>query len=563
MEANLASTHVQTLKRIGRNLLHANQLAEAVGALAAVLRQDPSDVETHLWLGDIYLAGDDSATAQQLYRQAQALGADPREIQKRLGLLQADAGRRTTTGEPDPTDPAALERLLQRLTGASAVVSDQDIHQAAQVLQDILGSRSPAETIARRLPELEALLPSLLELNIREADKNGRPNLAEALRGLQGTVRPAASKPPAPAAPARPRLLVWDPAGDEARWPVAAWRAAGYPVEFVAWLEPPPAGDPPIIVARHPHTAPERLGVLQAQVAAGAKLILVLETDVAGLTPNHSDYERLGLSTPERQAAYTATVRLATLICVPNAALAELLRPAGCPVRVIPPSWNQADEVWHRPATSRTTLNIGWIGASGETADLADIRRQLLGVLREFPATRLVVVGDASAYQLFHVLPEERRQYLPSLSDADDLETLRHLDVLVWPLRNTLYNRTRSDAYLLAAGVRRVPWLASPAAAALGWSAGGLIAAAPDDWRVLLRRLVQEPALRRQLEAGGRALAETRELTRLGPDWLAAVASVAGQPRPAGQPQRAVNAPSRSINFGLGQRLAIPGVAGA
>jgi tetratricopeptide (TPR) repeat protein len=173
-------------KSVGRAHLHANRLEEALDVFADLIRQYPGDAEAHWLLGDCYLAGGDAATALQLYRRAQVIEPGNTEISRRLLLAQGERGEQTA--EPVPTDPEAIARLLQRLTGRRAPVTKAEVARAAHILSEIVNSPRPAIEVSKRLNEIDELLPALLELNIRQARADGRPDVAAALEHLSNNI---------------------------------------------------------------------------------------------------------------------------------------------------------------------------------------------------------------------------------------------------------------------------------------------------------------------------------------------------------------------------------------
>ena len=77
------------------------------------------------------------------------------------------------------------------------------------------------------------------------------------------------------------------------------------------------------------------------------------------------------------------------------------------------------------------------------------------------------------------------------------------------------------DTLLMEAGVRGVPWIASPIPAFRNWMAGGIIAESLDDeWHLNLRHLVMDQELRNKLGHAGREAARTREMNYLVKLWL-------------------------------------------
>jgi glycosyltransferase involved in cell wall biosynthesis len=171
-------------------------------------------------------------------------------------------------------------------------------------------------------------------------------------------------------------------------------------------------------------------------------------------------------------------------------------------------------------------VNIGWLGSREQLEDVASIRRMVLRVLREFPYTQLVIGGNAQVYQLFDRIPESRRIFLPPAQPDDYPYLLSQIDILLVPLRDTLFNRMQSDLRLMEAGIRRIPWIASPMPAFIAWGAGGYIAYTDEDWVTHLRTLVQEPKLRSSLGNEGWRKAEQREMSRLGELWQLVIEDV-------------------------------------
>jgi glycosyltransferase involved in cell wall biosynthesis len=275
-----------------------------------------------------------------------------------------------------------------------------------------------------------------------------------------------------------------------------------------------------VVVVRHPQADPELVDGLVACAALGTRVILDVDMDYAHLPPHHADKARLGLGTSKKAKAYSTALRLSNLVCVASQPLAHAMRGAGHPVMVMPPGWTRQNRLWAKAPPARDTLNVGWLGAPGQMEDVAEIRRPLLRVLREFPQTHLVIGGDPLVYALFKALPRERRQYLPPVSFEEMAYLLSQVDVLLVPLRSTPFNKGRSDVRLMEAGVRGIPWIASPLPAYEAWGEGGLLARTPDDWYAALRALVTDAAKRAALGEAGRQQAEEREMGRLGPAWL-------------------------------------------
>jgi len=273
---------------------------------------------------------------------------------------------------------------------------------------------------------------------------------------------------------------------------------------------------------------------LAACSKAGIPAILDLDLDFKHLPYDHPDYESSSLKTPARARDYVTALELSEMIRVPGEAFAAALCPTGKRVQVIPEGWSRSNNLWSKPAATRHTLNIGWVGSPGGLEDLRELRRILIRVLREFPQARMVIAGDPQANELFGSLPEGRYQYLPTPNPQDYPYLLGQIDLLVVPLQPTLFNQHCCDRRLMEAGVRGIPWIASPTPAFLGCGAGVQQTHSLEQWHTDLRQLILDPGLRMGLGQAGRERAEGREFNNLGPAWVGLIEATLDRKATAG-----------------------------
>jgi tetratricopeptide (TPR) repeat protein len=149
-------------KILGKTYLNENRLADALDVFSKILMDYPDDVETLHILGNFYLASGDGKTAKKIYIRALELDPTNKVIQRQVNLAEEMGD--TGLEEPIPTDLPAVARLLQRLTGKSQIISENDIVRAAELLDKIINSESPADLVASHLDEIDELLPALIEL---------------------------------------------------------------------------------------------------------------------------------------------------------------------------------------------------------------------------------------------------------------------------------------------------------------------------------------------------------------------------------------------------------------
>jgi Tetratricopeptide repeat len=525
MTTAFADSDLLVRKGLGRARLNSQRIEEAVGIYAAVLRDCPEDVDAHLVLGDLYLAGGDAATASKLYSHAQSLDPQNADIFSRVALAQAEhSAAPDEPAEPVPTNPSAIARLLQRLTGRANPVTEAEVNRASSMLQEIVHSRQPALAVAERLHDIDTLLPALLELNIRQARADGRLDLAEALRLLLQNIRlqlvnrvPKEDDVPAEAvySPTTRLSVLFLAAGDSPARPrfklaAEALQAAGCQPSVAPSVSPALLRKLDCLVASLADGAQAVEATCRAFVAVGKQVVIDVPSEAS-----------LGAALDGGEAP--AVLRLANRLTAPSAALVEALRTAGYDAALIPPGWSRQSQVWDSTPPDRPAVSLGWLGTPGCLEDGIQIRRTLVRLLREFPGVNLVVAGEPEMQRLFDDLPEAQRRYLPPISPEEIFSAAGEVDILLAPLHPTDSNRLQSDLPLLAAGVRGIPWVASPIPAYVEWKAGGLIAASPEMWHSHLHRLITSAAERRRLGEAGRQKAEEREVNNLDDTWLKAV----------------------------------------
>ncbi len=533
---------LDTMKTNGRAYMATHEIDKALETYVKILEMYPDDVESHLILGDLYLTAGDQGTAAHLYAKALRIEPENTDIVHRIQLATPEhTPEQIKPGEPVPTHPMAIARLLQRLTGRDHPLNDEEINRAAKLLDRIVTSADPATTVANHLEEIDSLLPALIELNIRQAQSDGRPDLANALKDLQTNIRlqldiHSTGKEPGSIKKYQPNsnlgkpvetgqvlFLTPEPSNPSSRVLVIAdaLENAGYHVA----LSSQPASlsaeqNFELTIASNPHASPALMEWLGICSARKVPIILDLDADYEQMPITHPAYSMHGLGTPAQSKAYLTSFLLADTITVSSETLAFRLKSAGYPaVEYIPDGWSKKNSLWNKPGYPRHSLNIGWTSGPGEIEDLAQIRRVIIRVLREFPQTQWIVNGDPQAYQLFDSIPEARRLYLPPVPYDDYPYMLGQIDILLAPFRNIPYYRGLSDQLLVEAGVRSIPWIASPIPSFVTWQAGGLIASTIDEWHTYTRQLVMDADLRVALGRNGRQQAEKRESQYLGKTW--------------------------------------------
>ncbi len=519
-------------KTLGRSCLDENRLEEAAQLFSAILQDYPDDVESLAAMGNLYLAAGEGEQARRFFERA--LWLDPHNEELRRQIEKAWSASWDLNNPPLPSGPADVGRLLQRLTGRQKEIGEEELNRAAGLLYRILHAENPAREIAERLDEMDEILPALLEINIRQAQADGNAEIEQALRVLQSAIqaqmaerdesaaRPEEDVQPASFAQWKVLFLESEPFGRANRVGLleAALQQAGAVVErsLSACLQEGQLPD--LIIAPNPHLKPENLEGIVRLTGLGVPLLVDLETDFEQLPVNHPAYADFGLGTPARGKAYASALLLADCITVPSPLQAESLRSAGRPAVYVPDGWTRTNFLWLQEGEPRETIHLGWVTNPSQSEDLISIRRAVVRVMREFPQTRLVVIGDYQAYHLFDVLPENRRMYLPMTGVEEFPYLLDQVDILMIPLRNHPYNDSISDQILVEAGIKAIPWVGSPVVPFSRWMSGGRLAGSMDEWHLHLRELVMDSDHRRGMGLMGRKMALSRESSEVTILWL-------------------------------------------
>jgi tetratricopeptide (TPR) repeat protein len=529
------------LRDLGRYYLQSNKIDLALQTYVSLLEKYPEDVGSIIILGDSYLMAGDPLAAKDLYQVALDLDPERRDVLHRIALAENTVSSETgIAGGFPPLHQQAINRLIERLTGKPNSVDEDQIERAAELLDKTIHSDSPASSVSEHLDEIDALLPAILELNIRQARSQGRNDLASELMDLKNSLISEKTDIPgieknqdiqtqsknSKKAPIRAILIGKATPFSPYRQQImsAALRHAGVDVDEDWENIPIPWSGYDLVIAHNPHVDPLLMKALAAWAGAGNPVLVDLDTDFR-LFPSS------GLS---EIRSFTASLQLANVLTFPSTQTALRFSAEGYRALAVPEGWSQKNSLWLKDAPESTRFNLGLFTGTGQSEDVALIRRAVTRILREFPQTRLVMSGDPEVFPMFDSIPDTRRVYLPS-ADADDYPyLLAQADIHLFPLRNNDISKLESDRRLMEAGIRKTAWIASPFPAVEEWNTGGCVARSVDDWYTHLKTLILDNDLRSKLAQEGYEKAMQREATKIAAVWV----SVVNKTIQAGKPEQ-------------------------
>jgi glycosyltransferase involved in cell wall biosynthesis len=233
----------------------------------------------------------------------------------------------------------------------------------------------------------------------------------------------------------------------------------------------------------------------------------------------HPGYSKVGPGNPEGIKALEDVLHQADMLFVSSAALGESYK-GFCPkITVLAPRWDQSNPLWNKEAPRRETINLGLIGHHLLAKDASLLSTSLKRLVRENPKTLVTLGGDTALYAALSDLPVDKTLFLPLPSVGDYPYLLSEVDILLLPHKNSPYNQNLSDLPVLEAGIRRIPWVATPIPSYQSWREGGVFVEKPEDWYPALKKLIENTNLRNELGTAGRKIAEQRQAGQQLDQW--------------------------------------------
>jgi len=205
------------------------------------------------------------------------------------------------------------------------------------------------------------------------------------------------------------------------------------------------------------------------------------------------------------------TIQVADMVTATTPYLARKLKKLNKNVVVLPNYIDQ--ERWDLPYMENDTgkIRIGWAGSITHVEDMEMIVEPLRRICKEFKKVQLVMVGDTRVGNLFDGLPVENMMGTDFDAWPSKLYSLR-LDIGLAPLRDTEFNRCKSNIKWLEYSIARIPGVYSPTVYADNYDFDGVygqIARTPDQWYRCIKNYIICENLRRDIASRARAAVVT------------------------------------------------------
>ena len=275
------------------------------------------------------------------------------------------------------------------------------------------------------------------------------------------------------------------------------------------------------------------------RVATKARLVYETDDDLWTIDPYN--VRAAAHYTPSVLAATEHVMRMARLVTVSTAYLAETLGRFNRNTVVLPNTIDAAMLDLERP--SRDRIVVGWAGGDSHHRDLADAAPHLRRFFARHPEVDLHTIGWGS-----HRSPADFPAHLRPYVRANPLHTMgveyRHtywqadpfdyyagidFDIGIAPLVANDFNRSKSAIKAMEYGALGVPVVASdvgPYREYVRHGETGFLVRAPHEWGRYLHALVSDEAMRTEMGAAARREAAKWTIQDLWPAWAAAYRSL-------------------------------------
>jgi len=291
---------------------------------------------------------------------------------------------------------------------------------------------------------------------------------------------------------------------------------AGYDVETITYVPFYKASQYDLIICCRPGI--DMIEFLKVCLIAGKPVIVDLDDDFNSIPKHNSAYKYTGAGHP------TYLMNLRQLLQQPNVSVTyaspELVNRYKIDGTVIPNYWDDENPNWEAGSAKRDGLiNIAFSGTATHREDFNIAEPAIKKLLDENENLRFVTQLDEQIYKRFLLYPERQKLFLPPLPYDDYPLSYRYFDIMVVPLRDTRFNRAKSDVKLSECGVAKVPYVASALPQYTDWGVGGLTVG-DDGWEDALRTLVASEETRREYGQAGHEKALTRKASVVCQKWV-------------------------------------------
>jgi glycosyltransferase involved in cell wall biosynthesis len=272
-----------------------------------------------------------------------------------------------------------------------------------------------------------------------------------------------------------------------------------------------------IVGQRVCNPAPAKLW--QALAKDGRKLIYEIDDDLLHIDPgNKVAYEFF--NKPEIQKNIRDCARAASRVVVSTEPLAEVMREFNDDVVVCPntiPSWLLNENPVRR---KKEGLTIGWGGSPTHHGDFEVVRSHLRRVLDRHSGTEFHAIG--TDYARWMKIPLDKCRFTPWIPDVPEFFRTIDYHIGIAPLKNHMFNRSKSHIKALECAALGIPIVASnvdPYRNFLNHGVTGFLVNGDHEWGTFLRDLINDEDMRIEMGSQAHKLASEWTIESCVEDW--------------------------------------------
>lgn len=228
----------------------------------------------------------------------------------------------------------------------------------------------------------------------------------------------------------------------------------------------------------------------------GCKLIIDIDDYPGKVNEDHPDY----LDIEDRREMRERMLIVADHLVVTNEALKEAVKHLNPYITVIPNAIDPAIwEVKRKKKRKDGMVRIGWMSSGSHFADLPIINPVVDTILAKYPNVEIhyagMIWGSKKEGREYHHSGTSGYDHFPQFyADLD-------IDIAIAPLKDTLFNRCKSNIKWLEASMLEIPMVASDVLPYHDIKHGttGYLATSTESWVKYLSLLIENPALRQKI----------------------------------------------------------------
>jgi len=230
------------------------------------------------------------------------------------------------------------------------------------------------------------------------------------------------------------------------------------------------------------------------------KLVIDVDDNLINLDPDHPSYK--AYTDPQKNPSLFAQKSLmyADMVVVSTEYLKGFYGDLNKNIYVNP---NSIDfKIWKHKKKKHKKLRIGWAGAAGHKENLEMVAKPLQKIKKKYKNVDIVTFGEIPR----GFKSDWHKKWVPFAKYSKTYANLG-FDIIIAPLRDSRYNRAKSNLRLIEAGALKIPAVASPVEPYKNFPC--LYAKEEEDWFNQLEKLIKDRTLRNKI--GRMAYQEVKE----------------------------------------------------